>query len=40
MIPLMPGMSVTGEIKMRRKRIIEFFLDTFKRYTDKALRER
>ncbi len=39
-VPLMPGMSVTGEIKIRRKRIIEFFLDTFKRYVDEALRER
>ena len=39
-VPLMPGMSVTGEIKIRQKRIIEFFLDTFKRYVDEALRER
>ena len=33
-------MSVTGEIRIRRKRIIEYFLDTFRRYTNKALRER
>ena len=39
-VPLMPGMAVTGEIKIRRKRIIEYFLDTFKRYVDEALRER
>ena len=39
-IPLMPGMAVTGEIKIRRKRIIEYFLDTFKKYTSEALRER
>jgi hemolysin D len=39
-IPLLPGMSVTGEIKIRRKRIIEYFLDTFKKYTSEALRER
>lgn len=39
-IPLLPGMAVTGEIKIRRKRIIEYFLDTFKRYVDEALRER
>jgi hemolysin D len=36
----MPGMAVTGEIKIRRKRIIEYFLDTFKKYTSEALRER
>lgn len=39
-VPLIPGMPVTGEIKIRRKRIIEFFLDTFKTYTGEALRER
>lgn len=27
-----PGMTVTAEIKTRKKRIIEFFLDPFKRY--------
>ncbi|MDR3279301.1 MAG: HlyD family type I secretion periplasmic adaptor subunit [Synergistaceae bacterium] len=39
-IPLLPGMSVTGEIKIRQKRIIEYFLDTFRTYTSEALRER
>jgi hemolysin D len=39
-VSLLPGMSVTGEIKIRRKRIIEYFLDTFRRYTSEALRER
>ena len=35
-----PGMTVTAEIKIRQKRIIEFFLDPFKKYTSEALRER
>jgi hemolysin D len=39
-IKLLPGMSVTGEIKIREKRIIEYFLDTFRKYTNEALRER
>lgn len=39
-VSLLPGMAVTGEIKIRRKRIIEYFLDTFRRYVDEALRER
>jgi hemolysin D len=39
-VQLMPGMAVTGEIKIRDKRIIEYFLDTFRRYVDEALRER
>ena len=39
-IPLLPGMAVTGEIKIRQKRIIEYFLDTFRRYVDESLRER
>ena len=39
-IPLLPGMSVTRKIKIRRKRIIEYFLDTFRRYTNEALQER
>lgn len=38
--PLMPGMAVMGEIKIRRKRIIEFFLDTFKTYVSEGFRER
>jgi len=39
-VPLLPGMAVTGEIKVRRKRIIEYFLDTFRRYVSESLRER
>jgi hemolysin D len=35
-----PGMSASGEIKIRQKRIIEFFLDPFRRYQSEALRER
>lgn len=37
---LSPGMAVTAEIKIRQKRIIEFFLDPFKKQTSEALRER
>lgn len=35
-----PGMTATGEIKIRQKRIIEFFLDPFRQYQSEALRER
>ena len=35
-----PGMTATAEIKVRTKRIIEFFLDPFRQYTSEALRER
>lgn len=38
--PITPGMDVTAEIKIKEKRIIEFFLDPFRRYTHEALRER
>jgi multidrug efflux pump subunit AcrA (membrane-fusion protein) len=38
--PLGPGMSVSAEIKIRQKRIIEFFLDPFRQYQSEALRER
>ncbi|GMB01644.1 HlyD family type I secretion periplasmic adaptor subunit [Pelosinus sp. IPA-1] len=34
------GMTATGEIKIRQKRIIEFFLDPFRQYQSEALRER
>ena len=34
------GMSVTAEIKIRRKRIIEFFLDPFRKQLSEGLRER
>lgn len=37
---LTPGMSVNAEIKIREKRIIDFFLDPFRRYTSESLRER
>ena len=37
---LSPGMTVMGEIKIRQKRIIEFFLDPFKKYQSEGLRER
>ena len=39
-VMLTPGMSVTAEIKIRQKRIIEFFLDPFRKYKSEALRER
>lgn len=39
-VPLSPGMSVTSEVKIRQKRIIEFFLDPFRKYQSEALRER
>ncbi len=34
------GMNVSAEIKIKDKRIIDFFLDPFRRYTSEALRER
>ena len=37
---LTPGMEVTAEIKIKEKRIIDLFLDPFRRYTSEALRER
>ena len=37
---LLPGMTAQAEIKIREKRIIEFFLDPFRKYTGEALRER
>ena len=39
-IPISPGMSASAEIKIKEKRIIEFFLDPFRRYQNEALRER
>ncbi|HBM16905.1 MAG TPA: hypothetical protein DD381_11250 [Lentisphaeria bacterium] len=35
-----PGMTVTAEIKTRKKRIIEFFLDPFRKYQSEAFREK
>lgn len=37
---LAPGMTVSAEIKIKQKRIIEFFLDPFRQYQSEALRER
>jgi len=39
-INVQPGMNVTAEIKIKKKRIIDFFLDPFRKYKDEALRER
>lgn len=39
-VRLSPGMKTTAEIKIRQKRIIDFFLDPFRKYKDEALRER
>ena len=39
-IELSPGMNVAAEIKIKKKRIIDFFLDPFRQYKDEALRER
>ncbi len=39
-VPLAVGMNVNAEIKIKEKRIIDFFLDPFRRYTSEALRER
>lgn len=35
-----PGMTVMAEIKTRKKRIIEFFLDPFRKYQSEAFREK
>ena len=39
-VTLAVGMGVTAEIKIKEKRIIDFFLDPFRKYTHEALRER
>jgi len=39
-IELTPGMNVSAEIKIKKKRIVDFFLDPFRQYQDEALRER
>lgn len=39
-IELTPGMNVSAEIKIKKKRIIEFFLDPFRQYKNEAFRER
>ena len=35
-----PGMAVSAEIKTRKKRIIDFFLEPFQTYKSEAMRER
>ena len=37
---LAPGMAVSAEIKTRKKKIIEYFMDPFIKYKDEGLRER
>lgn len=37
---LTPGMAITAEIKTRKKRIIEYFIDPFIKYRSEGLRER
>lgn len=39
-VPLVPGMSVTVEIKTGKRRIIDFLLSPIQRYQDEAIRER
>ena len=39
-VELMPGMTASAEIKIRKKRVIEFFLDPFRKYKSESLRER
>ena len=39
-LQIYPGMTVSAEIKTRKKRIIDFFLEPFQTYKDEALRER
>ncbi len=39
-VPLAVGMNVSAEIKIKEKRIVDFFLDPFRQYTSEALRER
>ena len=39
-IELTPGMNVSAEVKIKKKKIVDFFLDPFRKYKDEALRER
>lgn len=39
-VALTPGMGVTAEIKIGRRRVIEYILDPVMRYRDESLRER
>lgn len=38
--PLQPGMAVTAEIKIGKRRVLEYFLAPFLRYQDEAMKER
>lgn len=39
-VNLTVGMTATADIKIREKRVIEYFLDPFRKYQNEALRER
>ncbi|MDO6422130.1 HlyD family type I secretion periplasmic adaptor subunit [Saccharophagus degradans] len=39
-VDLLPGMSVTAEVKTSKRRLIEFFLSPLLRYKDESVRER
>lgn len=39
-VDLLPGMSVTAEVKTNKRRLIEFFLSPLLRYKDESIRER
>jgi hemolysin D len=39
-VPLTPGMTVSAEIKVRKRRIIDFFLDPITRHWTESMRER
>ena len=39
-VALTPGMGVTVEIKIGKRRVIEYILDPVMRYRDESLRER
>ena len=40
MVPIQPGMSVTVEVKIGKRRLLEFFLAPFLRYQDEGFKER
>lgn len=40
LVNLTVGMTATADIKIREKRVIEYFLDPFRKYQNEALRER
>jgi len=39
-VELIPGMTVSAEIKLSQRRVIEYFLSTFKRYKSESIREK